>query len=149
VPEDTSTSESAAGALGKRAATDAPEGNRGRDSHGRRRGRYRRAVMEPTVLMLLVDAEAHGYDLIERVTSLVGDEVCIDRGTLYRLLRSMEERELVISSWEVTDRGPNRRTYRILPAGRESLERDIQALRRRAGFLNSLADEAEARLQEV
>jgi DNA-binding PadR family transcriptional regulator len=116
---------------------------------GRRRGRYRRAVLEPAILLLLIESEAHGYDLIEQVTDLVGDQVCVDRGTLYRLLRSMEEQELLISSWEVTERGPNRRTYRVLPAGRDALARDLAELRGRASFLVSLADEGEKRLERT
>lgn len=106
-------------------------------------GRYRRAVLEPAILLSLLSEERHGYDLIEPVEGLVAGEVCVDPGSVYRLLRGMEDEGLVSSAWEITARGPNRRTYTITGQGREALAAAAEELRRRARALAALAQAAE------
>jgi PadR family transcriptional regulator PadR len=97
-------------------------GRRGR-GHGRRwRGASRRAVrfVEPTLLLLLHYGPAHGYTLIEQLSTYgLAD---IDPSAVYRALRDMEERGWVVSSWdEEQTQGPPRRVYRLTQSGDEVL----------------------------
>jgi poly-beta-hydroxybutyrate-responsive repressor len=93
-------------------------------SHGRRRGRGGRVerFQVAAVLLLLRERPAHGYDLLERLPSLLGDDR-VDVGNLYRVLRSLEEQGLVSSEWDESVPGPAKRTYELTGAGREALER--------------------------
>ncbi len=98
---------------------------RRRGWHGRG-GRIERFQVA-ALLLLLRERPAHGYDLLERLPSVLGDER-IDVGNLYRVLRSLEEQGLVSSEWDESVPGPAKRTYELTPAGREALERWAAAL---------------------
>jgi len=93
---------------------------RRRGWHGRG-GRIERFQVA-ALLLLLRERPAHGYDLLERLPSLLGDER-IDVGNLYRVLRSLEEQGLVSSEWDESVPGPAKRTYELTAAGREALDR--------------------------
>lgn len=81
----------------------------------------------PAVLLLLRERPAHGYDLLERLPELTGEER-VDVGNLYRLLRTLEEQGLVRSEWDGSVPGPAKRTYEITGDGRTALERWAAAL---------------------
>ena len=83
---------------------------------------------EPAVLLLLRDRPMHGYELLERLPE-VGVEGRIDVGNLYRLLRRLEEDELVTSEWSAELPGPAKRTYELTATGRALLDRWADALR--------------------
>jgi PadR family transcriptional regulator PadR len=106
-------------------------------------GRYRRTVLEVAILASLADNTAHGYDLAEQITAVAGDQVCVDTGSMYRLLRAMEEQGLVSSSWQTQETGPSRRVYVITPRGIEALEQLAGFLSHRAVAMQRLADHAE------
>jgi PadR family transcriptional regulator PadR len=109
---------------------------------GPRGGRYRRSVLEASILALLADSASHGYELVEQVNGLAADLVCIDPGSMYRLLRGLEQQGLVRSSWETADAGPSRRVYVITEQGAEALELMAESLSLRAKSMQRLADQA-------
>ena len=83
---------------------------------------------EPALLLLLREAPAHGYELLERLSELLGDER-IDMGNLYRALRALEEDGVVRSDWDADAPGPAKRIYELTDEGRELLDRWADALR--------------------
>src|SRR3954451_4339114 len=91
------------------------------------RARVERFV-EPPVLLLLAEGPRHGYELIELLPELVGEER-VDVGNLYRFLRGLEEDGIVESEWNADLPGPSRRTYRLTDTGRTLLRRWADALR--------------------
>jgi poly-beta-hydroxybutyrate-responsive repressor len=84
---------------------------------------------EPALLLLLRERPAHGYDLLERLPELTGDQR-VEMGNLYRLLRALEEEGLVSSTWDAASPGPAKRRYTITPAGEQLLAQWAEALRR-------------------
>jgi DNA-binding PadR family transcriptional regulator len=68
-----------------------------------------------SVLVVLLEAPAHGYDLPVLLAPLGLGHA--DRGFVYRALRSMEGEGLVTSAWDPSPSGPARRTYRVTAAG--------------------------------
>jgi DNA-binding PadR family transcriptional regulator len=103
--------------------------------------------MQPAILLVLADeTRAHGYELIERVDALVGAEVCVDSGSVYRLLREMESAGLLKSTWQLTERGPNRRIYGLTEQGLLALRAQGEDLRGRAALLEALASEIDKRV---
>ncbi len=84
--------------------------------------------MEPVVLLLLSERPMHGYELLERVPELAGDDRRVDLGNLYRLLRSLEEDGIVTSEWDAGLPGPAKRVYALTDAGRALLGRWSAAL---------------------
>jgi PadR family transcriptional regulator PadR len=111
---------------------------------GRGRGRKRRAVrmLEPALLLLLHQGEAHGYTLLEQLDEfgLSG----VNPSVVYRVLRDMEERGWAGSTWDEEDtQGPPRRVYHITAEGDEALRLWAQELgeaRARIDHLLSLYD---------
>jgi PadR family transcriptional regulator PadR len=77
---------------------------------------------EPALLTLLAEGPAHGYELLERLPPLVGEER-VDVGNVYRALRALEEEGLVVSEWRPDLPGPAKRTYTLTGEGRAVLER--------------------------
>src|ERR1700745_3781557 len=84
---------------------------------------------EPALLLLLRERPAHGYDLLERLPELTGEQR-VEMGNLYRLLRALEEEGLVASEWDAPPLGPAKRRYALTPAGAHLLEHWVEALRR-------------------
>jgi len=68
-------------------------------------------------LFLLIDldrGESHGYELAEYLRGL---NMPVDLATVYRKLQSMERRGLIISRWEESALGPQRRVYCLTDTG--------------------------------
>lgn len=105
-----------------------PGKNRG---HGWRwRGSSRRAVrfLEPALLLLLHHGPAHGYTLIEQLREFELSDM--DPSAVYRVLRNMEEKGWLSSSWQEEDtQGPPRRIYRLSALGDRTLSGWTQDLR--------------------
>lgn len=105
-------------------------------------GRYRRAVLETSILASLAESTTHGYDLVEQIDGLASDLVCIDPGSMYRMLRDLEEQGLVTSSWQTPESGPPRRVYVITERGIEALELMATSLALWASAMQRLAAHA-------
>ena len=104
-----------------------PRNRRHHGGHWRVFARVERFT-EPALLLLLRERPAHGYDLLERLPELTGEQR-VEMGNLYRLLRALEEEGLVVSEWDETSPGPAKRRYAITAQGRLLLEQWVDALR--------------------
>jgi len=82
--------------------------------------------LRPCLLLLLREAPAHGYELLDRLRAF-GFEGS-DPGGLYRALRKLEGEGLVASAWERSGAGPDRRIYELTREGRKELHRRAKAL---------------------
>jgi poly-beta-hydroxybutyrate-responsive repressor len=81
-----------------------------------------RGYIQPRLLLLLAQASAHGYELMEELRSVPDEENLSDPGLIYRTLRQLEVEGFLTSSWDTEVRGPARRVYQITSAGREYLD---------------------------
>ncbi len=100
-----------------------PRGRWGGRGHGRRAVR----MLEPVLLLLLHHGPAHGYTLLERLTEFgLGD---LNPSMVYRMLREMEAKGCVTSTWDdERTQGPPRRVYCLTPQGDEVLASWVQDL---------------------
>ncbi len=94
-----------------------------------------RNYLRATLLLLIGECPAHGYDLLEQIAGM--GLRTIDAGGLYRALRVMEAEGLVSSTWEHSAAGPARRTYRLTDEGHEWLHAWAGALRETHRYLSS------------
>lgn len=108
------------------------DGQRGWVRPGGRRGRW----LEPFMLRLVADGEAHGGALIARLNELCLAPDGVDVGMAYRTLREFEVEGLVSSAWVIND-GPPRRTYRLTEAGGKALDEWIAVMRERARLIET------------
>jgi len=122
---------------------------RKRGEHGPCRQRKRRGlrlILRPSLLLMLAENEAHGYELYDQLTSLGFDADCLDSSILYRDLRDMEEMGLISSTWDDEDsKGPKRRVYRILEMGKIRLGEWIENL----GSVQDQIDQLKKRYQKT
>lgn len=89
----------------------------------------------PCLLLLLSEAPAHGYELIERMRPF-GFEVG-DPAGIYKALRQMEGEGIVSSEWELPKRGPARRVYALTSDGRDLLGAWAHTLERNRAVLDA------------
>jgi PadR family transcriptional regulator, regulatory protein PadR len=82
----------------------------------------------PTTLVLhaLANGSAHGFDVI--------DATGLASGTVYPILRRLEEERLVSARWESVsiareEQRPPRRYYELTAAGHETLEKALERYR--------------------
>ena len=88
----------------------------------------------PCLLLLLAEAPAHGYELIERLRPFGFD--LSDPASVYKTLRLLENDGHVTSEWELSTRGPARRVYSITDDGQEMLQAWAQTLAKNREILS-------------
>ena len=113
-----------------------------RPGHWAVRARVERFI-EPSLLLLLRERPMHGYELLERLPEVAGDDARIDVGNVYRVLRALEEEGIVTSEWSAELPGPAKRTYELTPAGRRLLDRWAEALSGAEGVIQSFLERYE------
>ena len=89
----------------------------------------------PCLLLLLSEAPAHGYELIERMRPF-GFDVG-DPASTYKALRQMERDGIVSSHWELPNRGPARRVYALTQDGHDLLDTWAHTLERNRDVLDT------------
>lgn len=82
-------------------------------------------------LLLLAEEPAHGLALHRSINELLPAGLKVDTGNLYRLLREMEARGSLHSSWRTKGSGAARRVYQITVAGIAELGEWRQDIARR------------------
>ena len=82
---------------------------------------------EAALLVLLAERPTHGYELLERLPPLLGEDR-VDVGNLYRVLRALEDEGIVVSEWSADLPGPAKRTYTLTEDGRALLDAWLAAL---------------------
>ena len=78
----------------------------------------RKGVLELCVLTLLSHADAYGYEIASRLMQEVG----MGEGTIYPLMRRMQDDGLVTTYLVEAPGGPPRKYYRMTDAGRATLK---------------------------
>lgn len=80
----------------------------------------KRSMLPAVLLSLLTEEPVHGYSMLLKLEEL--GVPGIKSGTLYPLLRTMEESGDITSEWHIADRGPARKIFKITEQGRLTLE---------------------------
>ncbi|MFH0815979.1 MAG: PadR family transcriptional regulator [Methanobacteriota archaeon] len=62
----------------------------------------------------------YGYDLIKSIRALTNGKLAFQEGTIYPILRMMEEKGLLSSEWQKSVDGPPRKYYKLTALGREA-----------------------------
>ncbi|MDD2252104.1 MAG: PadR family transcriptional regulator [Dehalococcoidales bacterium] len=65
---------------------------------------------------------AHGYQLIKEMERRSNGFFRLKEGTLYPLLRKLENEGLLEGKWKAASNGPEKRCYLITPKGKEILD---------------------------
>ncbi len=82
------------------------------------------------ILRSLARQPMHGYALVQYIKQRSNDLLQVEEGSLYPALQRLLKEGLLKAEWEVSASNRRVRTYRIKPAGRKHLEREISSFER-------------------
>ncbi len=94
--------------------------------------------IEACLLCLLKEKKDYGYGLVERLKDFNFDQNSINMSIIYRNLNNMEDENLVLSSWEKSEEGPDRKIYKITYKGEEALDKWILLIKDRKKRIESI-----------
>jgi PadR family transcriptional regulator PadR len=79
----------------------------------------------PTLVLAVLDqGPNHGYAIAREVERLSDNVLHLREGSLYPALRVLEQNELVVSEWQIQEKGPARKVYTLTEKGhQETLQR--------------------------
>lgn len=90
--------------------------------------------LAPMVLLILKRQESYGYEIIQQLKDKTGGELSVAEGTLYPVLKKMEEKEWLKSSWKKADTGRERKYYAVTEKGINELQEQLSQW----NFINNL-----------
>lgn len=96
-------------------------------------------LIQPAILVILKEGPLHGYRLVERLgdmPTLGGSKP--DASGVYRFLKAMENKGLVVSSWDTSQNGPAKKCYQLTTSGDACLRRWIATLEEYRDGITSL-----------
>ncbi|WP_338868640.1 helix-turn-helix transcriptional regulator [Spirosoma sp. SC4-14] len=80
------------------------------------------ATLVPLVLTILADSESYGYEIIRKIRLCSQGQLEVAEGTLYPVLRKLEQRGLVETQWRTAENERQRKYYALKQQGRVVLE---------------------------
>jgi len=96
-------------------------------------------LIQPAILVVLAEGPLHGYRLAGRIGAMPGwAGQKPDVSGIYRFLKAMQRKGLVVCSWDLSDTGPAKKSYQITPAGRRCLRRWIKTLQEHRAAIAAL-----------
>ena len=96
-------------------------------------------LVQPAILLALAEEPLHGYRLAERIGQLpMFRNAKPDASGIYRFLRSMESKGLVVATWDLSDSGPAKKSYQLTESGQQCLRQWIETLQEYREGITSL-----------
>ena len=84
-------------------------------------------TLDLLVLKALSWGPAHGYAIARWIEQLGGSVLEIGEGSLYPALYRLEERDWVVSKWQLSNRNRPAKVYTLTPKGRARLRAQSRA----------------------
>jgi len=82
------------------------------------------------ILRSIMREPMHGYALVQHIKQRSNELLQVEEGSLYPALQRLLKEGLLKAEWEVSASNRKVRTYRITPAGRKHLEREVSSFER-------------------
>ena len=96
-------------------------------------------------LASLEKGEAHGFEILRRLTEAGSGALRLKEGSLYPALYRLEREELIAAEWGQSDNNRRAKFYTLTPAGRRRLREETKGWNRLASAianaLNATAEE--------
>ena len=80
--------------------------------------------------MLARHGELHGFEIADAIQRVSDDVLRVEEGSLYPALQRMLVKGWISGEWGRTDGNRRARYYRLTPAGRRQLEREVESYER-------------------
>ena len=95
-------------------------------------------TLDLLILKTLSLSTMHGWGISQRVQQMSNGEFAMNQGSLYPALQRLEKTGLITSNWGVTDNNRQARYYRITPAGRRELGKEVESWKKFAAALDAV-----------
>lgn len=82
----------------------------------------RRGVIELCIMALLKNHEMYGYEIAKRLRVITREVLSVEEGTLYPLLKRLEDKGWLSFEWKIVDGRP-RKYYYLTELGEVALEK--------------------------
>jgi len=92
------------------------------------------------IMRILYEKPMHGYQLLGEIEKRSCGCHKLESGSIYTLLRRMEERGLLESRWEKVEGGPDKRVYRLTSKGVEALKMGLTSIVKRKRLFEDLVN---------
>jgi len=79
----------------------------------------------------------HGYAVGKWIRQSTNDALNVQEGALYPALHRLERRGFLAEEWGMTDTNREAKFYKLTPAGRQQLKREIARWQEYAGFMTA------------
>ncbi|GAB3926269.1 PadR family transcriptional regulator [Mucilaginibacter myungsuensis] len=82
------------------------------------------ATSTPIILAVLNQGESYGYQIIQKVKEASNGHLQFSDGTLYPILRKLEDKGFIVSEWRIAENEKRRRYYNITEQGRDHFKNE-------------------------
>ncbi len=107
-------------------------------------------LLQPAILSILVREPLHGYELTRRISGIPGFlDQAPDISGVYRMLKTLESRGMIVAEWDVSEASRAKRLYSITDDGRHCLELWHRTLQKYRQAIDSLLKATKRSLAEV
>src|ERR1700678_268999 len=89
-----------------------------------------RGALEMMILQSVLREPMHGYALVQHIKQRSNDLLQVEEGSLYPALQRLLREGMLKAEWEISASNRRVRTYRVTPAGKKHLEREISSFER-------------------
>jgi PadR family transcriptional regulator, regulatory protein PadR len=100
-------------------------------------------TLDILILKALTWGPMHGYAVASWIERVTDDVLRIEEGSLYPALHRLEERDLVIAEWGVSDNNRRAKFYRLTPSGRQYLRSESSSWSRYVEAVRKVLQAAE------
>ena len=97
-----------------------------------------RGSLDLLILKTLSLSAMHGWGISQRVQQMSEGEFAMNQGSLYPALQRLEKHGWITSDWDVTDNNRQARYYRLTPAGRRALGKEVESWKKFAATLETV-----------
>jgi transcriptional regulator len=87
-------------------------------------------TLDLLILKTLSLAPMHGWGLTNRIEQLSQDALQVGQGSIYPALVRLEHRGWIDTEWRVTENSRRAKYYRLTPAGRRALAKEVASWER-------------------
>lgn len=88
--------------------------------------KYLQNSLDALVLKTLSWGSMHGYGIAAWLERTAGELLKLDEGALYPALYRLERKGWLASEWMITENNRKAKFYRLTPAGRQHLRRELR-----------------------
>ena len=99
-------------------------------------------TLDLLILRTIEQEPKHGWAIAKRIQQISNNVLKVQQGSLYPALYRLEKQGWIAGRWAATDTGREAKLYRLTPAGRAHLQREVTSWTRLSAAIDLVLREA-------